>query len=230
MGETMRKTKLWIAMLGSLALLVCGCGLDNEGDFDAGNRLIIQSITDEEGSTAPTLFAVEWTDDSGLDGELGTGDEGEGDGFPDLPEEDLIEGLSADKGILTILNQPRLGVDPGVDLECKRVKTSYKDASGNRIVIEDPETGSTRSVFEQGCSVDMRDSETVSFEFILLPEEVKKAPGGLRDRFLFGDRGSVSTITATVDVWARDVLNEDTVHTQQNVSIDLINPTEVQPQ
>ena len=136
MGDIMRKMTSWVAMLGSLALLALGCGIADD-DFEAGNVLRMSRVTDEGGSDSPILFAVEWTDDSGVDGDPNTGDEGEDDGFPDEGEL-LIAGLSSDLGLVTLANEARLGVDPGVPLEVFQINTTYLDASGAVVAI--PET------------------------------------------------------------------------------------------
>jgi hypothetical protein len=221
----MAKIRPWLAALIGVAFLASGCGDIADDDFQGGNILEVTSATDGSGNTPFVFFAVEWTDDSGVDGEPGTGDEGENDGFPDAGET-LIQGLGPDEAILTLQNTQRLGVDPGADLLIDLVNVTYFNAFGQPLLV--PSTGTNQfSQFASG-EVLIPNDGTGDITIILLPLEMKTAPGGLRDIFLFGAEDeirAVSTITAIVDVQGRDRLNNDTILARYVATLNMINPT-----
>lgn len=190
-----------------------GCGTD---DFQAGNRLLIETITDLDGSVALQFHAVEETDDSGADGLPATFDDGENDGRP-TPGEAILTPLGPDKGVIRVSNEPRLGVDPGVPLRVFRVDVTYLDGAGL--------SQSFAPTLQHSVSVLVDDGQTEEFEVILVPLEMKT--GGLRDLFLFGsdaEKRAAARWTATLDVYARDDRNKDTVHAQGAITLHFINP------
>ncbi len=204
-----------------LLVLLCGCGTD---DFQAGNRLILLSLTDQGGSSSPILFANEETDDSGVDGDPTTSDDvGFGDGFPDEGENPITP-ISSDIGVIELANEARPGVDEGVELQIYLIDVTYFDANGN--------TPAFAPRYRQNVAASVDTGSTISLEFTLVPLEMKIVEGGLRDIFLFGSAAAVSSVsrmTAVVDVYARDVLNNDTVLTQAAVTVQFVNPMVSKP-
>ena len=203
-----------------LAVVLGGCGTAD--DFEAGNRLVVAKIADTSGSTAPVFLAVEKTDDSGLDGDPDTNDEGENDGFPD-PSEKVEEGyeLGPDLGVITVRNEARPGVKEGVPLVVYRVDITYLDATGASRAFAPSRT--------QWVNVEVDSGGSADIEVVLVPEDMKTREGGLRHIFLFGteeQKAAVRTMTAVVDVYARDVLNDDSVHAQGRIVLTFINPME----
>lgn len=212
----MGKSVLWTSILTGLFLVVSGCGSDD--DFQAGNRLIVTKVADSAGSTAPVFMAVEETDDTGLDGKPNTGDQGENDGRPD-PGEAILTPLEPDLGVVSLKNESRLGVDPGVDLQVYRVDVTYLDAFGN--------SRSFAPTQNYGVSVTVPNDGTVDLDTVLMPLGIKIPPagGGLRDNFLDPSQtASVSKMTAIVDVYAKDIRNNDKVHAQGSITLTFINP------
>jgi hypothetical protein len=204
-----------IFIVGILSVLL-GCG---EDDFQAGNRLLIESITDLDGSTALIFPAVEETDDTGLDGIAGTGDQGENNARCDGGLEDCGP-LGPDLGVITLRNEPRLGVDQGVPLTVVQVRVNYRDWEGNsqpfapEIIQHLPEL--------------VDDGQSKEIEFILVPLAMKTAQGGLRDAVLAGSPLALPW-RATVDVFARDERNKDIVHARKEVTLNFINPNVARP-
>ncbi len=201
-------------LLGALGLTGCGVADD---DFQAGNRLIVDGVTDVSGSTAPVFAAVEWTNDGGPDNDPATLDDNN-PGFPD-PEEEILAGgeLRDDLGKVALRNQPRLGVSPGVDLHVYRVDVTYYDDNGaSRFYAPRVTYWPTLRVPNDG---------TATLDVILVPVAMKQ--GGLRDAFLFGtsaEKAAARKWTAVVDVYARDLLNGDGVHAGGSITIQFINP------
>jgi hypothetical protein len=221
-GEIMGRLARLAFALGALVWLGLGCGIVGE-EFEAGNQLKVTSVADRAGSNAPVFAAVEETDDSGVDGQAGTNDDGEDDGFPD-PGETVVNLLSIDTGVLSLENEPRLGVgENGVELQVFRVDVTYFDANGAAQAFAPQRSlATTATVPNQGA---------VDLEFELVPLSMKLATGGLRDIFLFGtaaQRAAVERMTAVVDVWAKDMRNNDTVHAQGQIAISFINPMAAQ--
>jgi len=205
---------VWLLWCG-LALGLAGCGSD---DYQAGNRLTVALLADAEGSTAPILYAVEETDDSGVNGTLGDGDDGEGDGFPDNGEV-LITALASDIGVVDLANESRPGVKEGVDLQVYLIDVTYYDANGNTPLFAPR--------YRQSVTATVASDSTASLDFTLVPLEMKLATGGLRDIFLYGtaaEKTSVSRMTAVVDVYARDPLNDDNVLASGAMTLQFVNP------
>ncbi len=207
--------------LFAICLIACvpvlaSCGA--EDDFQAGNRLIIESVTDEGGAEGPIFNAVVKTDDSGKDGDPAVvdADGSQGDGFPDLGEE-ILETLHDDLGVITLRNEARLGVDPGVDLHPFRVDFTYRDANGQTRTF-----APARSVFLTGL---VPNDGTAELTAVLIPVDMKI--NGLQDIFLFGTPAEIAAVrqwTVIVDVYARDVRNQDVVHAQGLITVRFINP------
>lgn len=215
----MRHVMGWCTVLG-LAVLLAACGSD---DFQAGSRFKVLQLADKDGSTAPIFFAVEETDDTGADGDAGTDDPGEDDGFPDDGEA-LLTPLSSDIGSLELENEVRPGVETGVDLEVYLIDVTYYDADGN--------TPAFAPRYRQNVRATVQPDSTQSLDFTLVPLDMKTAVGGLRDVFLYGTADQVrraSTMTAVVDVYARDTLNDDGVHGRASVTVQFVNPMVAKP-
>lgn len=219
----MRHTMRLALTLPALALLFAGCGAVDD-DFQAGNRLIVTKVADSSGSTAPVFLAVEETDDSGPDGDPSTATDNN-PGFPDEGEQ-VITALGPDMGVVALKNEPRLGVDPGVDLTVFEVVVTYRDAFGRAQAFAPQQFYYPTLLVPTGEAVDL--------DVLLVPEQMKKDEDGLRDVFLYGsedDKAAVSTMTAIVDVYAKDALNNRTAHAQGRIPLTFINPlTSAQPQ
>lgn len=210
----MRTTRIVLCLAGLLPLLFA-CG---EDDFQAGNRLIIQSITDKGGSSAPVYNAFEKTDDSGADGDLAVIDPNgsQGDGYPDQGEA-VLQPIGDDSAVITLRNEARLGVDPGVDLHLIRIDFTYRDANGAT-----RDFAPKRSVTVSGTIPNDGELELTA---VLIPVEMKL--DGLRGIFLFGTPEEIKAVrqwTVIVDVFARDIRNDDLVHDRDQVGVRFINP------
>src|SRR5262245_262724 len=119
----MRRIAPGLFALAVLWFVGAGCG----DGFQAGNRLKITGITSD---TSLVFNAVEETNDAGLDNQPNTGDEGENNKRPDTGET-IVTKLGPDAVTIALANEPRLGVDPGVDLQVFRVDVTWLDANGN---------------------------------------------------------------------------------------------------
>lgn len=213
----MRRLMPRLALLSALAFLAYGCGVADD-DFQAGNRMTLTKIADTSGSTAPIFYAGEETDDSGADGQPGTDDPGENNGKPDNGEAILTK-LSDDIGVLSLDNEPRLGVDPGVELRVYHVDVTYVDANGN--------SRDFAPTFRQDLNVSIPSGSSADVQIVLVPLQMKIVQGGLRDLIVFGteaEREAASTMTAFVDVYARDDRNNDSVLATGKVTLKFINP------
>lgn len=212
----MRKAALSSLLAATLALPLVGCGVAD--DFQAGNRLLITSLTDTNGNSVPVFNAVVKTDDSGTDGDPAVADTNgsQNDGFPD-DGETILEPLSDDLGKLSLSNEPRLGVDPGVPLTVYRVDVSYRDGADATRAFAPKKAYDVSLIIPSG--------ETADLTFVLVPVEMKA--NGLQPIFLEGTDAQVEDVRqweAIVDVYARDELNNDSVHDQARTSVRFINP------
>ncbi|MHB8765243.1 MAG: hypothetical protein ACYDA8_13055 [Deferrisomatales bacterium] len=120
---------------------------------------------------------------------------------------------------MTLGNEPRLGVNPGVDLQVYLVDVTYLDANGGSRTFAPTQRHNVALNVASGASGELG--------FVLVPEAMKKAAGGLRDLILRGseaERRAVQTMTAIVDVYAKDVRNNDTVQAQGSIPLTFINP------
>ncbi|WP_025323252.1 hypothetical protein [Deferrisoma camini] len=212
----MRTLHTALVVLAVVALGLGGCG--SADDFQAANLLTVERVVDSSGSTAPVFAAVEKTDDSGKDGELGTDDEGEGDGIPNEPIANVEARLSNDTGTITLRNETRPGVEEGRPLLVYRVDLTYVDKYGRSHSY-----APTRSEFP---SVEVPADATADVNVTLVPVEMKL--NGLRDAILFEtdptEREAVRQWTVYVDVYAKDVLNDDDVHARGSITVRFINP------
>jgi hypothetical protein len=207
------------AVLGVSALFLVWGGSAPALAFEAENRLLVQSIESVTGGGGFVFSAVEKTDDSG--GVAGT--EGENDGFPD-PGEVIQDPLGNDLAKVTLKNEPRPGVETGVDLTVYRVDITYLDASGNSHAFAPRFTYQQSQLIPTGGTADL--------QFVIVPYSMKVPSAatvrGLRDIFLYpvspSEVDQVSRWTASIDIYARDKLNGDTVHTRTDQSISFINP------
>lgn len=211
----MRSLLVCAVALGLVGLFGCG----SADDFQAGNRLIVERIADAvDDSTAPVFFAVEKTDDSGKDGELGTDDEGEGDGIPNEPVDKVETRLTDDRGTITLRNETRPGVEDGRPLQVYRVDLTYVDKFGRSHSY-----APSRAEFP---SVEVPADGSAEVDVVLVPVEMKL--NGLRDAILFEtdpvEREAVRQWTIYVDVYAKDELNDDDVHARGSITVRFINP------
>ena len=207
------------ALIAVFALFVGAWGLSGCGtagdDFQAGNRLLVTRVADAGGSTSPVFMAVEETDDSGPDGDPDTTDDNN-PGFPD-PGEEILTPLGDDTGVVSLRNEPRPGVEEGVELVVFRVDLTYVDKFGRS-----HDFAPTRSEFP---TVEVPSGGTADVNVTLVPVEMKE--NGLRDVFLFGtadEQEAVREWTVYVDVYARDALNDDTVHAGGSITVRFVNP------
>lgn len=215
----MRNTALLSLLAASLVLPLAGCGVaDVDDDYQAGNRLLITSLTDAAGHSVPVLNGSVKTDDSGKDGDPATvdADGSQGDKFPDEGET-ILEPLSDDMGKLSLLNEPRLGVDPGQPLVVYEVTVTYFDANGKTREF------APKKFYDVNVSVPTKGNADLTF--VLAPYQMKA--DGLMWYLLYGtaeEKAAVSEWTAVVDVYSRDDLNDDDVHSQAKTSIRFIDP------
>jgi hypothetical protein len=214
----MRTDLLFSLLAPALALSLLGCGSVTGDNFQAGDRLLVAKIADANGANVPILNAVIKTDDSGKDGNAAQidSDGSQGDGFPDEGEK-VITPLSDDQVTISLKNEPRLGVDPGVDLHVFRVDTTFVDASGATRTFAPPQSYSV--------SLDIPSGESADLTAVLVPASMKA--NGLQDIFLFGTADELRAVqkwNVVVDIFARDLRNSDTVHAQGVVSVVFKNP------
>ena len=212
----MRKIGLVLAAtLVLTALGVVGCGVTD--DDNIGNRLIVDGVSDLGGSSALVFNAVELTNDFGEDNIENTNDNGERDRRP-TPGEDFVEPLGPDSVVLSLRNDPRPGVDPGVDIDVYQIDITYLDRFGRSRTFA--------PTFRPRAFITLPDGQSGDLEIILVPEDMKKVEGGLRDIFLFGNpiAEGVTNMTAILDIYYRDRLNNDKDRTQTQVNITFINP------
>ncbi len=210
----MRKISFLLAAMLVLSALGMGCGID---DDDTGNRLIVDGVSAPGGSSALVFNAVEQTNDFGEDNQENTFDTGESDGRPTVNETVLVP-LGPDAVVLSLRNDPRPGVDPGVDIDVYQIDITYLDRFGRSRTFA--------PTFRPRAFITLPDGESGDLEVILVPEDMKKVAGGLRDIFLFGDpiAEGVTNMTAILDIYYRDRLNNDKDRTQTSVNITFINP------
>ncbi len=198
---------------------------------ESGNRLNILSIAPGGTATALLFPVVETTDDTGLDGEAGTDDEGENDGYPD-PGETLGK-LSSDAIVVTVQNEPRLGTagdtTQGRPLFVDAAVVTYHICAG-------PNAGRTPLYagplsFRPAVSVAPNASAAVTL--VAVPFSPMKVSGqlgvrALRDIFLFPvdpqELQDAQVLCGTLDVWARDLENNTTEHAQAQFNVGFYNP------
>ncbi len=211
----MRRLISLFAVLSVPALVFWGCG----DDFDAGNRLIVQSVapTNQDGFSFP---AVEKTLDEGRDGDPATidADGSQGNGFWDGPLETLNDEdrLSDDLVTLTLENRTREGVETGVDLEVYRVLLTYSDGFGQQ-----PAYAPRQDIRFQ---LDIPAGGTGELILPIATVNMKAVDNGLREIFITQRPAQVS-LTVVIDIFARDVLNDiDDVHVQAVQNIAFHNP------
>lgn len=216
-------TKWSIALFSTLALVLAVLPLHAA---ESGNMIRIRSV--DPGPSAPGFVfpVVEITDDSGLDGEPDTGDEGENDGYPD-PGEDL-ESLTSDTISITLRNEPRPGVvgqeNGGRPLEVERIVLTYYDATGSTPAYA-PQT-SIRTAWE------VAPNEERTVEVVAVPYRMKVPANasirGLRDMFLFPvdatEFAAAQTLSVHISVQAVDEENGDSSGDTAVVSFSFINP------
>jgi len=198
---------------------------------ESGNRLNLLSIL--PGGTAKALLfpVVETTDDTGLDGQAGTDDEGENDGYPD-PGETLGK-LSSDTIVVKVQNEPRLGtlgeVTKGRPLFVDSAVITYHICAG-------PNAGRTPAYapplsFRPAVSV--APEATADITLVAVPYSPMKVPAqvtvrGLRDIFLFPvdpqELQDAQVLCGTLDVWARDLENDTSEHAQAQFNVGFYNP------
>lgn len=211
----MRKAWLGVVALAAI-LMVAGCG--STDDFDGANRLIISSVANSEGG-ALVFDAVETTGDEGQDGTANTGDTGEngrwdeGESLTDgTPESDFIT--------ITLLNETRLGVEEGMNLYVENVQFTYLDGNGFTPTYAPARVVAVGSVVEPDSTADI--------EVLMIPRTIKTSVPGIREAWFSGnsvERASVrNDWNVVIDVWARDLRNDDVIHASKTVSVAFVNP------
>jgi len=207
-----------LLVLGASALQGCG----SADDFDAGARLVIVNIVDTENEdNTPVFFVVEETDDTGQDGEADTSDPGENDGFPDEGEA-IVTDLDNGRVDITVRNQPRPGVTEVPELFVHTVVVTYRDKFGQS--LDFLPTDQQQVINSVSASVE-QDEEVTLQGVVVLSKALKEA--WLRQIFLFNSpaqKDRFDRITATIDVYATDVLNDDDVHAQGSITLWLMDP------
>lgn len=222
----MRKTltSLLTLLFGTWALWGCGsAGGGNE--FQAGERLTVVKVLPKEGDTF-VVNVLKQTDDSGIDGVAKTSDPGENDGLPDEGEAVVSNTEPKDvAAVLTLENQPRAGVSPGVDLLVKTIDVTYLDRDGNARF-------ETNRQFPTG-TLQIKPGSTGEVTIVLMPLSTIKMqqPKGPETIFRTKDGTFIDPIrqlTAVLDIYAVDALDSDNqVHVQTSVSVTLQNPMEL---
>lgn len=211
----MGKIAFVLAAALTLSVFGAGCGVDED---NIGNRLIVDEVTDLSGSSALVFNAVEQTNDFGEDNQEDTFDTGENDGRPTVNETVDVP-LGPDAVVLALRNDPRPGLDDGgVDIDVYQVDITYVDRFGRSRAFA--------PTFSPAAFITLENGESGGLEIVLVPEDMKKVQGGLRDIFLFGDpiAEGVTNMTAILDIYYRDRLNNDSDRIQTSVNITFINP------
>ncbi|GAB6062617.1 hypothetical protein [Deferrisoma palaeochoriense] len=215
-------TVAWVggALLLASSLVLQGCG--SADDFEAGSRLVIVNIVDSENSAnTPVFFVVEETDDTGEDGQPDTSDPGENDGFPDEGET-IVTDLENDMVDITVRNQPRPGVPEVPELFVHTVVVTYRDKFGRPLGFLP--TDQQQVIQSVSASVE-QDEEVTLEDVVVLSKFVKEA--WLRQVFLFDfpeQKANLDRLTATIDIYATDILNDDDVHAQGSITLWLVDP------
>lgn len=201
-------------------LLFAGCGSVADEDFDGAARVVVTNITAEDGSGL-VFWSNEKTNDGGTDGNPLTTDAGNGDSRPNdndpapvLPKANQVK--------ISVLNEPRLGVETPINLIVERVVFTFRDAFGRARAFA-PQNVQARSVL-------VAPNTTEDVIVTAVPMEMKTGPGGLRDIVLYGSDEELFASqhwTVTVDVYARDYLNGDIILDQQTVTMGFVNPMAV---
>lgn len=220
----MRTTPLMLLGLLLCAAGISGCGSAGvDDDFQSGNRLVVVDVKPADGDVF-TVNALRQTEDLGCDGEKGTGDEGEGNGLPDACEATSgAEQTTSLPATITLENQPRQGVDKGVDLIVTTVDVTYLDADN------DPRFRVNRQ-FPTG-TVQIKPESVGDVTIDLMPGSVVNMANGPADLFQTKNpvlTDPISQMTAVLDIYAEDQLNGRTVTAQQKVSINIKNPMQGQ--
>lgn len=226
-----RRTFKWL-ILPLTALVLYGCG-DLAKEEEGAAKISIVSVTGTEiltgiESTSLIFGANEVRLDVGADQTAGTFDAGEGDNIPQVFEP-LVEPVTYDTVTLTVLNEPRLGVTSPVTVLIYKVVFTFFDANGNARVFAPQTIQSTNVTVAGGASK--------AFQILAVPEKMKTTGGGLSDIFLYGDSldnmygdnpaleiRAASDWTVYIDVYAKDVENDDEIHTQAVTTFHFINP------
>lgn len=226
------KKRALLALTLPLALFAfSGCGALTQSD--AAAKLDITTITtieqvDEVETTVMEFFANEVRFDSGRDRDLTTTGEGNLDGIPQDFEVVTVP-ASSDVVKIGLLNTPRLGVKDPINLLVYKVVFTYFDANGNSRPFARQNT--------QSVSLLLTPDTVGELEVIAVPELMKTVSGGLADIFIFGrsadalygnipalEQAAAKTWIVYIDVYAKDVLNKDTVHAQSVSNFTFINP------
>ncbi len=210
----MRARWICLGLLLPLSLtLAPGCG---SAPDDVGDRLVVVSVNPSQGD-AFVLNAVEVvTSDVGCpEGDEATANNGFWDGCTD----ETYEPMTVDTADIVLRNEVRPGVDKGRPLEVYRVRVTFYDAAGNTpdyaptivadtALVVDPDSEATLTV--PVSSLHMKNG----FDDVT----------GLRDLFFRGDVTSQVGLTAVVDIYAVDALNDEEVHAQARLGLVFVNP------
>jgi hypothetical protein len=221
----MRKGLGGILLGMALGALLAGCGVVDDS-FEGASRLNVQSI---KPATAPPVYMSNKVTD---DGAANPSNPGAGNHFPDSGEVVITE-LTAEPAKVTVFNEPRLGVANPVDLEVYQVAVSYVDKFNNaRPQVAPPSI--------QAVAASVAPNASAVVDFVLVDIQMRTREGGIAQIFRTGvsadnfygvgniaaEREAASQWTAIVDVYSRDVKNNDTIHGQGRITFQFFNPME----
>ena len=223
MPVSMRSKPKWPVLL-CLLTLVFGGG--PAWAATSGNMIRIKSVVPGTGAAGFVFPVVEATDDSGLDGEADTGDEGEDDGYPDPGEE--LSPMSSETIQITLRNEPRPGTvaqpDGGQPLFVDRIVLTYYDAADNSPLY------APQAVYYPAMEVAPDGEEPV--ELVAVPYTMKVPANasvrGLRAMFLYPvdavEFAQAQGLRVHIFVHASDKENSDSSDDSANVNFTFINP------
>jgi hypothetical protein len=160
-----------------LLALLLGCGTSS--DFATGNRLRVTSITDMDGASTLVLHVGDGTDTTA---------------FQDF------------YGKVLILNEPRLGVEEGVDLHVYRIDMTYLDARNTQSALAPKKS--------YGIASSVPTNSSVELNLVFVPSEMvaEVAPRLATDFWL-------REWTIVIDIWAEDARNGNSVQAQGSMTV-----------
>ncbi len=206
----------WICLGLSLPLLLTlapGCGSDPD---DVGDRLVVVSASPTTGDGFVFNAVEVVTSDVGCpEGDEATANNGFWDGCTD----ETYEPKTVDYADIVLRNEVRPGVEEGRPLEVYRVRVTFYDAAGDTPAYAPPIVADTALVVDPGSEATL----TVPVSSLLMKNGFDDVTG-LRDLFFRGDVTSQVGLTAVVDIYAIDVLNDEEVHAQARLGIVFVNP------
>ena len=203
----MRARWICLGLLLPLTLpLSPGCG---SAPDDAGDRLVVVSMKPTEGDGFVFNGVEVVTTDDGCPGV----DDSAGNGFWDGCTDEEYEPMTVDYVDIVLRNELRPGVDDGRPLEVYRVRVTFYDAAG------DTPSYAPTLVADGPLTIDPGGEGTLT-----MPVDTMNMKYAIRELFWTDQVTGQVGLTAVIDIYAVDVLNDEEVHAQTRVGIGFVNP------